>query len=139
MISSIKKNISNFIALLLSPLLILFYVSSWVSNGRIFAAYAQLLSLIPGKIGSYCWISFYRFSMKFCHFDCVIGFGTLFSQLDTEISQGVYIGGSPQCNIGLCKIGKNCLIASGVHVMSGSKQRKFDDLEIPILQQVRRI
>ncbi|MDX2504308.1 MAG: acyltransferase, partial [Gammaproteobacteria bacterium] len=72
-------------------------------------------------------------TMTFCHFDCVIGFATIFSQQDTEIGQGVYIG--PQCNIGMCKIGDNCLIASGVHIMSGGKQHNFDDLDNPIQQQ----
>lgn len=129
----IKKSVSNFIALLLSPILILFHISRLFSNSNTFAGYAQFLSLIPGKIGSYSRVSFYRFSMKSCHYDCVIGFGTLFAQLDTEISRGVYIG--PQCNIGMCKIGENCLIASGVHIMSGSMQHGFDDIDTPIQQQ----
>ena len=63
----------------------------------------------------------------------MIGFGTLFAQMDTEISKGVYIG--PQCNIGMCKIGENCLIASGVHIMSGSMQHGIDDIDTPIQQQ----
>jgi acetyltransferase-like isoleucine patch superfamily enzyme len=97
------------------------------------AAFSQLLSLIPGKFGSYCRIAFYRVSMTYCNYDCVIGFATIFSQDDTEIGEGVYIG--PQCNIGMCKIGKNCLVASGVHIMSGSAQHNFEDVDRPIQEQ----
>jgi acetyltransferase-like isoleucine patch superfamily enzyme len=71
--------------------------------------------------------------MAYCDFDCVIGFATIFSQHDTEIGKGVYIG--PQCNIGMCKIGKNCLVGSGVHITSGSMQHNFDDIDSPIQQQ----
>jgi acetyltransferase-like isoleucine patch superfamily enzyme len=97
------------------------------------SGFSQLLSLIPGKFGSYCRIAFYRLSMTYCDFDCVIGFATIFSQHDTEIEKGVYIG--PQCNIGMCKIEKNCLVGSGVHIMSGSMQHNFDDLDSPIQKQ----
>lgn len=89
--------------------------------------------MLPGKFGSYSRIAFYRVTMTSCHPDCVIGFATIFSQQDTEIGKGVYIG--PQCNIGMCKIGENSLIASGVHIMSGSGQHSFADLDRPIQQQ----
>ena len=57
----------------------------------------------------------------------------LFAQQDTEIDSGVYIG--PNCNIGSCKIGKNTLLGSGVHIMSGKKQHKFDDPDLDIKDQ----
>ena len=119
--------------LLVSPVLILYYLNKIVLKGDSFSGFSQFLSLIPGKIGSYCRIAFYRFTMTSCHYNCLIGFGTLFSQPDTEIGQGVYIG--PQCNIGSCRIESNCLIASVVHIMSGNTQHKFEDLDLPIQQQ----
>ncbi len=131
--SKVKKTVSNIFVVMLSPLYLLYILSSAFTKNNSIAAYSQLLSLVPGKFGSYCRVAFYRVTMKFCHFDCVIGFATLFSQQDTEIGKGVYIG--PQCNIGMCKIGDNCLIASGVHIMSGSSQHRFDDLDQPIQQQ----
>lgn len=121
-----------FVVMLL-PLCLLYRLTSIFSRNGSIAAYSQFLSLIPGKFGSYSRIAFYRVTMKSCHFDCLIGFATIFSQSDTEIGQGVYIG--PQCNIGMCKIGDNTLIASGVHIMSGSSQHNFDDLDQPIQQQ----
>jgi acetyltransferase-like isoleucine patch superfamily enzyme len=91
------------------------------------------LSLLPGKIGSYLRAGFYRFTLKKCHPSAVIGFGTIFSQADTEIAKGVYIG--PQCNIGLCSIGKDTLLGSGVHIMSGKGQHNFDNPNIAIKDQ----
>lgn len=115
------------------PFLLLFFSSSILLKDSLFASFSQLLSLIPGKVGSYLRIAFYRYTMSYCHPNVVISFATLFSQSDINIEEGVYIG--PQCNIGMSSIGKNSLIASGVHIMSGKNQHKFDDLNRPILQQ----
>jgi virginiamycin A acetyltransferase len=129
----IKNLTSITFIILLSPLIILHYLLLPVTSNGIFIFCVQLLSLVPGKIGSYCRVAFNRTVMTYCHPETVIGFATLFSQIDTEIHQGVYIG--PQCNIGSCIIEKNSLIASGVHIMSGSGQHNFDDLDTPIQQQ----
>ncbi|WP_425511158.1 acyltransferase [sulfur-oxidizing endosymbiont of Gigantopelta aegis] len=111
----------------------LFFSSEKLLRESPFMSFSQLLSLLPGKLGSYLRIAFYRHTMAYCHPNVVISFATLFSQADTEIHEGVYIG--PQCNIGMCRIGKNALIASGVHIMSGKHQHDFADLEQPIQQQ----
>ncbi len=129
----VKKTISNIFVIVISPLYLFYLLMRAFSKNHSIAGYSQLLSLLPGKFGSYCRIAFYRVTMTYCHFDGVIGFATLFSQPDTEIGKGVYIG--PQCNIGMCRIGDNCLIASGVHIMSGSTQHRFDNLDTPIQQQ----
>ncbi len=130
---TIKKIINTLFILIVSPLLIIHYLSQLITPKGCFIFFSQLLSLIPGTIGSYCRIAFNRLAMAHCHYEVVIGFGTLFSQTDTEIYKGVYIG--PQCNIGSCIIEKNTLIASGVHIMSGTGQHNFDDLNVPIQQQ----
>ncbi|PCJ89279.1 MAG: acetyltransferase [Thiotrichaceae bacterium] len=131
--SGIKKTVSNAFVVLILPLYLLYFLTGVFFKQNAIASYSQILSLLPGKFGSYCRIAFYRLTMTCCHFDCVIGFATLFSQRDIEIGKGVYIG--PQCNIGMCKIGDNSLIASGVHIMSGSTQHNFDNLDRPIQQQ----
>jgi len=71
--------------------------------------------------------------MTSCDRNCAISFGTIFSQVDTEIGKGVYIG--PCCNIGSCKIEDDCTLGSGVHIMSGRSQHYFDDLHTPIREQ----
>ncbi|MBK5940375.1 acyltransferase [Halochromatium roseum] len=116
-----------------SPLLLLYWIIGARLRQDMFAAFSQFLSLFPGKLGSYIRIGFYRFTMTACDPDCFIGFGTIFSHADTNIGSGTYIG--PQSNIGMCEIGCNTLIASGVHIVSGREQHHFSDLQIPIQQQ----
>lgn len=115
------------------PLLCLHGIAKLISNEGLFVVCSQVLSLFPGKVGSYCRIAFYRFTMTRCDPDCFIGFNTLFFQNDIEIGNAVYIGA--QCNIGRCKINKNTLLGSGVHIMSGTHQHNFNSLETPIREQ----
>lgn len=130
----IKQAAQWLAALIMSPFTLLFFLTSLVtSKDEAISTFSQLLSLLPGKAGSYLRSGFYRFALKKCHPSVVIGFGTIFSQADTEISEGTYIG--PQCNIGLCYIGKDTLLGSGVHIMSGKGQHKFDDPNIAIRDQ----
>jgi len=129
----LKSLLSIIIIILISPLLLIYFTLSIVSSDSIFTTFSQFLSLFPGKIGSYIRLSFYRFTMTHCTNEGVIGFASIFSQKDTELNKNIYIGA--QCNIGSCIIGENTLIASGVHIMSGSNQHNFDDLDIPIQQQ----
>lgn len=131
--SNLKQAVAALFVLLAFPLVLLYRLFAVISDKKCFAGFSQFLSLFPGKFGSYFRIAFYRMTMTSCENEVVIGFGTLFSQQDTEIGQGVYIG--PQCNIGMCIIEQNCLIASGVHIMSGSSQHNYEDPDIPVQQQ----
>lgn len=132
--NTIKKFVFVLCALLISPVTLAYFVLSAVLNkDNVLAGFSQLLCLIPGKPGVYLRSGFYRFILTQCSPNAVISFLVLFSQVDTEIDQGVYIG--PQCNIGRCKIGKNTLLGSGVHIMSGKGQHNFDDLSQPIKDQ----
>ena len=129
-----KKIIDLCAIILLLPLIALYkLISLFSSDDASFASYSQLLSLIPGKTGSFLRKNFYRSTMTKCSEHCFIGFGTLFSQHDTEIEEGVYIG--PQCNIGKSRIEKNCLLGSGIHILSGKNQHDFKDLNTPIREQ----
>lgn len=98
-----------------------------------FASFSQLLSLLPGKAGIYIRAAFYRLACPDTSDDISIGFLTLLSHRNTSIARGVYIG--PQCNIGMCSIGENTLIGSGVHILSGRRQHGFEDVDIPIKEQ----
>jgi len=128
----IKKIVKIIAFVLMLPLIFIFKIAPPSLSQNLFRSISQLLSLIPGLVGSYLRIAFYRFCMKKCTAG-VIHFGTLFSHQDTEIEDGVYIG--PQCNIGLSTIGKDTLVASGVHIMSGKGQHNFDDIDTAIQQQ----
>jgi acetyltransferase-like isoleucine patch superfamily enzyme len=110
-----------------------FLLVQFANKDDIFSSFSEFLSLLPGQLGNYIRAAFFRFTMTHCDLDTVIGFGTLFSQQDTELMSGCYIG--PQCNIGTCLIEVNCLLGSGVHIMSGKGQHNFDDLNTPLRQQ----
>lgn len=130
----LKQCIFILSALIVCPLTLVYLLLSVVMDkDSLIATFSQVLTLIPGKTGAYLRSGFYRFSFTYCHPNAVISFMVLFSQFDTEIEQGVYIG--PQSNIGRCRIGENTLIGSGVHIMSGKGQHNFDDLTSPIKDQ----
>lgn len=128
------KNIAHLGALLVAlPFAILERALRLTGSNEAFSALSQLLSLVPGRVGSYLRVAYYRLTLTECESDLFIGFGTIFSQRNTKLAKGSYIG--PQCNIGACSIGADTLIASGVHILSGTGQHRFDDLETPIRDQ----
>lgn len=130
----LKKVVSFVCTAIVYPLFLSYRLMGvWLDENQLFSSYSQFLSLMPGKTGSYLRNSFYHLSMKECSYGVVFSFGSLFSQVDTEVSTGVYIG--PQCNIGSCKIGRDCLIGSGVHILSGKQQHAISSLEVPIRDQ----
>lgn len=129
-----KKLLHTLFVLLVLPLVILYGLAKlFIHQDSLFAAYSQLFSLVPGKFGSYLRTAFFRWTMSTCEQDCFIGFGALFSHADTELQHGIYIG--PQCNIGKCRIEQDCLLGSGVHILSGKSQHAIDDLSKPIRDQ----
>lgn len=130
----IKQILFLIMAALVLPLTLLYLaLSLFIKGDTLFASFSQLLSLIPGKLGSYLRTGFYRFTMQKCAPEAVVSFGTLFSQKDTIIESGVYIG--PQGNIGKCHIEQDCLIGSGVHILSGKNQHNFTDINTPVRDQ----
>lgn len=132
--SGIKFGLSLLCTLLILPLYLFYLLIGLVScRDELFAGCSQLMSLIPGKTGSYLRNSFYRLTMTRCDAGVVFSFGTIFSQRDTEIGSGTYIG--PQCNFGSCAVGNDCLVGSGVHVLSGKRQHAINDLSTPIREQ----
>jgi len=132
--SIIKNIIYGLFCILVSPISISFIITA--SLGRkdsAVAGYSQFLSLFPGQIGNYIRKSALASILVKCDKESVISFGVLFSQHQTEIHSGAYVG--PNCNIGKCIIEKNCLLGSNVHIMSGKKQHDFSDPKTPIKDQ----
>lgn len=135
---SMIKPLVRFIAfVLMLPLSVLYYAVSLfltpASKDTLFAAFSQFVSLFPGKSGAFLRTGFYRLAMENYSPDAHTSFSTLFSQIETEIESGVYIG--PQCNIGKCKIGEDTLLGSAVHIMSGKQQHNFENIDKLIREQ----
>lgn len=136
--ASMLKNFAQMAATLcILPVYLAYRLLAMINQNDAFAACSQYMSLFPGKLGSYLRNSFYHLAMTHCDQGVVIGFGTLFSQSDTEIHHGTYIG--PQCNIGTCTIGQDCLFGSGVHILSGKNQHNFESIDVPIRDQGGRL
>lgn len=135
MLKQTAKYTLHLIALMVVLPLYLMYavLRLFTSSDALFSSFSQFLSLLPGMLGSYLRVAFFRLTMQQCQVELFIGFGTLFSQQQTELFEGIYIG--PQCNIGKCRIERNTLLGSGVHIMSGKGQHNFSDLETPIREQ----
>jgi len=132
--SHIKRTVKLLFLLLAVPLLALYRVFSLAGHpDGVFQSFSQFLSLIPGKTGIYIRAAFYHLACPETSDDISIGFLTVLSHRNTSIARGVYIG--PQCNIGMCRIGENTLLGSGVHVLSGSRQHGFSDIDRPIKEQ----
>ena len=129
----IKKVAQIATLILVLPLYLVYRFLALSNKNDAFASCSQFLSLLPGKTGSYLRNSFYALTMTKCEQGVVISFGTLFSQNDTDIESGTYIG--PQCNIGSCRIGRDCLLGSGVHILSGKHQHTIESTDIPIRDQ----
>ncbi len=130
----LKFLINLFFLLLVAPFILLYLILSTVFNkDECLHGFSQFMSLFPGKIGNYLRYAFYRFTLNKCEADTVISFNVILSHQDTDIEHGAYIG--PQCNIGKCRIGRDTLLGSGVHILSGKNQHHFDNAGTPIKQQ----
>lgn len=130
----LKQSVRGVAILMVIPVLVLYFlVTGVLARQHVIAGFSQGMALLPGIFGVYLRAAFYRFTLTYCAPDAVIGFLTLLSQQDIEIGAGSYIG--PQCNLGSCRIGKDTLLGSGVHILSGKGQHNFSDLDTPIKHQ----
>lgn len=99
----------------------------------IFAGQAQLLALVPGKVGSYLRVAYYNMTLKCCTPDGYIGFGSFFAHPEAELGIGYYIGS--YSIIGKVKIGDHATIASHVSILSGKNQHGYKEIGKPIQDQ----
>jgi acetyltransferase-like isoleucine patch superfamily enzyme len=101
----------------------------------IFAAFSEMLSLVPGLAGIYLRRGFYCMCLEACAPDCHIGFGTTLAHRQVRIGRGVYIGN--RCTLGQVIIEDYTAIGSNVDILSGRYQHHFDQLDTVILNQER--
>jgi len=100
---------------------------------RVFAAWSQGLSLVPGAAGDWLRRAFYMATLPAVHPASLIEWGTVFSKDDVRIAEGVYIGA--RCMIGRCHIARHATIASNVDILSGKRQHGTDDPDVPVQDQ----
>lgn len=131
---SLVKQIAQGLSLLLIlPMWIAYRILSLGMGSTVFYGFSQLMGLLPGFTGNYLRYAFYRLTLARLGKDTCICFMATLSHPDTEIGAGAYIG--PFVNLGLCSIGEDTLIGTGVHIMSGFTQHHHASLTIPIRHQ----
>ena len=109
--------------LAVSPLLVVWHLAGL--RGRdpiVFSSCSQLLSLCPGRTGSYLRRAFYRRTLLACADDAHIEFGTVLAHREVSIGPGVYIG--TFCSLGKVTIGENVMIGSNVDILSSRHQHR---------------
>jgi acetyltransferase-like isoleucine patch superfamily enzyme len=107
--------------------------SAIVGRDRALQGSTQALALVPGILGQYLRRAFLTRALARFHSSAVVEFGTIFSQADAEIGENAYIGA--HCHLGLVHIGRDALLAGGVHVPSGGRSHGIDDVLVPIRDQ----
>jgi acetyltransferase-like isoleucine patch superfamily enzyme len=85
---------------------------------------AHAASMIPGIVGDYFRIAYYKLTLKKCSLYSRVSFGSFFAHPEAVLGEGVYIGS--YCILGHCSIGDRTQIASQVQVLSGRQQHSRD-------------
>lgn len=116
----LKCGIRAIATIAVAPALLSFWIrSALVGRDRALVGSTQALSLIPGLPGQYLRRAFLMRVIAYCGPNAVIEFGVLLSQTGCRIDDYAYIG--PRCHLGLVHIGKNAMLAAGVHIPSGPR------------------
>ena len=119
--NTIKKIIVFVCGLFILPCILPAWLEKKISDREnIFSFFAQLLSIIPGKIGSYFRVAYYIVTLKHCTVNTFIAFGSFFSHRDVILGDNVGIGS--YCVIGCVRVGRDVMFGSRVSVPSGKLQ-----------------
>ena len=122
----LKNIIVYFCILLVLPCIFLAWVEKKVcEKEEIFSFFAQILSLIPGKVGSYFRVAYYMGTLDKCPAGTFIAFGSFFPHRNVVLEENVGIGA--YCVIGCAHIGRDTMFASRVSVTSGKIQHIAPD------------
>ncbi len=92
---------------------------------NLYTFFAHSYALVPGILGDYLRIAFYKFTLAECSLSSRISFGTFFAHSDAKLGSNVYIGS--YCVLGKSVIGERTQIASGVQVLSGRRQHSRNE------------
>jgi virginiamycin A acetyltransferase len=85
---------------------------------------AQCLAFVPGLLGDYIRIAWYRMTLQECALESRVQFGSFFAHPQAKVGRGVYIGS--YCILGRTSIGDRTQIASAVQILSGGRQHGRD-------------
>jgi acetyltransferase-like isoleucine patch superfamily enzyme len=86
----------------------------------VYEMFAHAYAMVPGIPGDYMRIAYYKLTLTECDLSSRISFGSFFAHPQVRLGAGVYIGS--YCVLGKTTIGDRTQIASGVQILSGSRQ-----------------
>lgn len=134
---SLKRTCQYLCFTILLPPIILSRLYPLGLGNFFFHTFATGLSMIPGKIGSYLRVAFYRGAIGNIDWDVNIGFGSFFTKRNMKIEKNVSIGA--YCIIGSVKIKRGTQIASRVSIPSGRHQHSdnYSSIEINTKENFR--
>ena len=130
--SAVTRALTSILGVLTWPLTIPLALLSRLSD-FIFLFCSQLLALFPYVVGTIARYEFYRFALRRCGKNVMIGFGTVFIYRDIEIGDNVLIG--LYNTIHHCDFGSFVLTAEGCRFLSGSRYHNFDRTDVPMAHQ----
>lgn len=114
------------------PLALLARLSDFV-----FLTCTQLLALVPYLLGTVVRYEFYRFTLRRCGRNVMVGFGTVFLYRDIEIGDHVLIG--MYNTVHHCDFGSYVLTAEGCRFLSGAHYHNFERTDVPMALQGGRL
>jgi virginiamycin A acetyltransferase len=134
MIEALKAAAHAVATIIVVPQLMSYTIRSAImGRDRAIEGSTQALSLVPGIIGQYLRRAFLAQVLEGgCARTATIEFGVIFSQAGGRLDEYSYVG--PRCHLGLVHIGRNALIADGVHIPSGAHTHGTE-IGIPIRDQ----
>jgi len=131
---AIKAILNGLATIVVLPALLSYAIKRLVLGpDRALEGSTQALAMIPGLVGVYLRRAFLARTLAHCDWSASVHFGTIFSQAGARIDANVYVG--PNCHVGLVHIERDALLASGVHVPSGSETHGTADVDRPIREQ----
>lgn len=92
---------------------------------KLYGLFVEAFSIIPGFIGTFCRACFYKQTLRKSSLDLDIGFGSIFSKMESCVGKGVLITG--HTTIGLADIEDYAVIANYVSILSGRYHHNFQD------------
>ena len=116
--------------LLVSPLIVL---NLLFRSQTFFQGTGQFLAVIPGKIGWYLRMAFYRRTLTECSDRAVMEFGSYFSHWDVVVKDDVYI--SVYCIVSRCVLEEGVMLSAYTHVLDGGHQHGIADTSVSFQDQ----
>lgn len=92
---------------------------------EVFLFFAQFFALIPGIVGSYLRVAYYKLTLESVGADCRIEFGSYFAHSQSSMGDRVSIGA--YCVLGQVSLGDGAMLAAGVQVISGAHNHMRDE------------